>query len=155
MKSLSVICGIGAVTLMLLAIPGKASAFTSGYAYICSMYYYPQSNNPTYGDHGRLMVTFHSSPGCHGTNLGTGIYFSTGATHTDANTSYLHSMMGLAMLHNALQLALIHNQKVYAQNCGSARPNCINRIVFNAVDSGTSRSSDTLHSPSTSTSTQK
>jgi hypothetical protein len=80
---------IGSFVLCLLSLPDDAEA--SGYAYVCTVQHNPapaDNNGPSYGDDGRLYVTYNSKPHCKGEDLYFACYCTPGETVINCDDDY-------------------------------------------------------------------
>lgn len=103
--------------------------------HVCTVDLLPHGMDPTAGEFGHIKVSFHTSPDCKGTFLGSARIFSTGATASDSVSTYLVSE---AMLHTyflMLQRAAGTGQLVTWSACEQfTKTSCLRFVGAQGID---------------------
>ena len=100
----------------------------NNYAYICRSFLVPTTGSG--GDHGYMLVVFHTAPQCMGGMVGSAYMFSDGATHGYSSYSYLLSENQLLSFFESANHAADTGQRVRYHRCSSSKTLCLRYIDF-------------------------
>ena len=112
---LLIICCAIATTLTLA--PAAAGADPAGSGYVCKIISYGASSMPTFGKHGVVTVNFTSQPGCKGSYLWHGYFFTLGARSRWAHSDHLLSKDALEGTVELLRWAAAAERRVSWLSC--------------------------------------
>lgn len=111
---------LAGLSLAALLSSGASAQAGASVGYVCSLTYVPASATPSSGSYGHVSVRIHTDPDCMGTNLGSTIFCSTGATSSSCYSLYEYREAPLMALYQGLLRALDHDLQVkvlYFQSC--------------------------------------
>jgi hypothetical protein len=98
---------LAALALISVAAAAAPAHAGTAYGYVCTVALQPATMS-TYngvGTAGDIVLTLNSAPDCGGTQTAYAYFFSTGATYTNTNTTYLYTAAELQAIYQSLVAA--------------------------------------------------
>jgi hypothetical protein len=126
-KLLSRLAFTVALVAGVVLLPGQAHA-TDTYGYVCEATLYPGTTT-VYGNEGYANLTMYSAPACTGTYQGSFWVFTTGATSSWANPSFLYGQGSLLSLYESLVRAAVANKQIHLWT-NPTYPNAVGTVSF-------------------------